>query len=520
MRKKIFLVMLFSVLLFFWPTKAQADSQDVLLVYDSLNIGEEKAENVDGLQRLLTSLGMAVTSYSMDDYQEGILTDRNFSAVITFINWPEKGLTNNHFMEDRKNFSGKKLHIGENIAEDESVLFEGSFQQLSHRQYTLTEKDGFFQEFLPYQDQSLLLQTDSGTKIGHLTTQEVEPQTYPFGVIQGNNAFLPVFNLDGGIFLEGADTIKTWLGKSESYQPLLIFDSFTPFNNLTVAKEFTEKINYSDVEYILSTTSTTENISNRAFKRFTNFLGSVQENNHIFLSVPAVNQVDTGDSRILKETLPQEISVLVSQNIYPVGMSAPGYFNYDSQYQADALSLAETLLLEPNPTDEPSYRQQTHQGTTFDTGIFSWRASNLDNVEWLKASSDYQFPLPLGVSYSFPENQTQLKKTMEKLKQLNVSFQSDDHYRYQIQTQTQMLTYKNGRIYLNDNPVNRLAQVADTQSATTTTMGLFSNTFDLVNNILIGMIAVTGLILTILFIRGRRNYRAKYLRKDQKNDHH
>lgn len=92
--------------LFFIPQKALAEEQHILLVYDSLNIAENKQNDVDSIQRLLTSFGASVQTVEEDKYISGMMFDQKFDGVITMINWSDKEL-NEQFIQDRSRFSGK-----------------------------------------------------------------------------------------------------------------------------------------------------------------------------------------------------------------------------------------------------------------------------------------------------------------------------------------------------------------------------------------------------------------------------
>ena len=48
----------------------------------------------------------------------------------------------------------------------------------------------------------------------------------------------------------------------------------------------------------------------------------------------------------------QQISLLVDRHVYPVGISAPGYWNQDLQYQEDGLAISDTVILRENPPIE------------------------------------------------------------------------------------------------------------------------------------------------------------------------
>lgn len=185
--KKLFLFLFcigLSLLLFSGQAHA-AEKERVLLVYDSLNLADSGEKKVDSIQRLLTSMDIQVDTVQEKDYLAGTLREDVYMGVITFVNWSEKGMRSELFIKDRTAFTRKKLHIGMDILPDEAQGFEGTFRQLSHRQFTLIhEKD--YQQQLDYQDQSLILDTDSGTTFGTLESQELSDKNYSFGVIQGD----------------------------------------------------------------------------------------------------------------------------------------------------------------------------------------------------------------------------------------------------------------------------------------------------------------------------------------------
>ena len=356
-----------------FPNTGEAAEERVLLVYDSLNLADSGEKNIDSLQRLLTSMGVKVDTVQDKDYLDNMLRDDVYTAVISFSNWTEKGIQSESFKKDRQAFSGSKLHIGMNVDADEEKLFNGEFRQLSHRQYTLIQQQDFYEQQLDYLDQSLILDTSEGAIFGTLMTQELETKEYPFGVVQGKNAFLPMYSQSGAIFLQSTELIQQWLGKTNTYEPLLTFKSFSPLNDMKIAEDFVTEINRRAVYYVLSSTSTYQNNDLIVYNVFTNILDKAQESGLIFLSVPAVNSANTNDGRILNTIMEETISLLVSNSLYPVGISAPGYWNQDTQYRTDGLTYGKTIILEENPsTENIHYRVEDDRAAIYDTASIHW----------------------------------------------------------------------------------------------------------------------------------------------------
>lgn len=201
--------LLFFVFCGFAKPALAAPSKHVLLVYDSLNIAGKKENDVDALQRVLTSFGVEVQSVAVSDYVTGELLNDGYDSLISMVNWPEQaGVIASDFLADRVHFKGKQLHIGRNMRDDEKQYFSGTWKELSHRQYRLEDEKNRFSQVLPFQDQSVVLENTQGQTVGRLKTQELAPEEYPFGVIENGHAFLPMFERKGAVFLESLDVIS------------------------------------------------------------------------------------------------------------------------------------------------------------------------------------------------------------------------------------------------------------------------------------------------------------------------
>lgn len=510
----VFLSFLAGTVLFSAKTEA-ADTDRVLLVYDSLNFADSGEEKVDSLQRLLTSLGVRVDTVQDEDYLKGTLREDIYTGVISFVNWSEKGIRSEEFIQDRAVFTGKKLHIGMDVAADEEESFSGNFKQLSHRQYSLHHQKNQYQQQLDYQDQSLILATDVGTIFGTLHTQELEEKSYPFGVIQEEAAFLPMYDTEGAVFLQAAELIQQWLGENESYKPMLTFKGFTPLNDMKVADAFIDKINQMALYYALSSTSTQQNNDLLTYQVFTGILANAQKSGLFFLEVPAANSADLNDGHALRGIMEEQISLLVSGSLYPIGISAPGYWNQDTQYRADALSYGKTIILEANPsTDNIHYRAQDNRSAVYETAFYSLPLKSLENVEWARNSNytKYAFPFPVSLAIDFPVDESAEAVALAQIENSVFDFGQnyDANYHFQVQTQTQNIEYIDGRLVLNGQTVSQFVADEQPELPKEEFKGLFANFFRRVNSGLIWFIGIVLVVLVFLFIQGNRNYKSKF----------
>lgn len=512
--------LLFFVFCGFAKPALAAPSKHVLLVYDSLNIAGKKENDVDALQRVLTSFGVEVQSVAVSDYVPGELLNDGYDSLISMVNWPEQaGVIASDFLADRVHFKGKQLHIGRNMRDDEKQYFSGTWKELSHRQYRLEDEKNRFSQVLPFQDQSVVLENTQGQTVGRLKTQELAPEEYPFGVIENGHAFLPMFERKGAVFLESLDVISQWLESEKMSRPFLTISDFNPLRDMSVATYLQEELVKTTYPYILSSTSVSQNNTILPYKLFTNALRAFASTGVIFLETPVVNNVDLNDQRALKQLMEQQISLLVDRHVYPVGISAPGYWNQDLQYQEDGLAISDTVILRENPPIERVfYRNQTGESITYKNALFDLPYDYLSGIEWTDKDNpnDYRFPMPTTISFSFPNSKKEVDHLIQEVKEAPIVFsvsEADQHFT--VQTQTQKIEFRNNRFFLNNQIVNGLADTGASTVEKQRFTGLFSFFFSITNNILIGVVTLALIILIILFMIGRKNYRSKYINKEE-----
>lgn len=499
------------------PTFAD-EAPRILFVYDSLNIAGNKENDVDAIQRLLTSYGAVVQTVEEDQYVANMLNERTYDGVITMINWPQKDL-NQQFIQDRTAYSGKKLHIGPSVTSDERQLFSGQWRELSHRQFSLEDEAQRYTQVLGYREQTIVLEGSAGKSVGILKTQEIEHQEIPFGVLENGAGFIPFFSKKGAVFLKNAELIGQWLEAERSFAPILTIDELNPMKNMNIASKFQQKLSKTSIPYIVSSTSVNQNNNTAPYSIFTDILRSFESGSGIvFLEVPVVNNVNLNDNHALSQMLEQQISLLIERSVFPVGLSAYGYWNQDEQYQADGLALSKTVILRENPEIETQYyRAKTNKSTVFLTAFFNLPFDYLEGITWKLEGglSNYQFPMPTTLSFPFPNSEKEIDNIMKNIAKSPLSFHQigQNNFKFDLQTQTQHIELRNSRRYLNGKLVNSLNNVADTELPETVFEGQFARLFNVTNIVLLVIIGMTLIVLAILFLLGRRNYRSKYIQK-------
>ena len=492
----------------------------VLVVYDSLNERNHRQEDVQTLSRMLMSMGQQVTMMSMSDYHAGMISKGHYQAVITMINWPGMKFDNPAFDRDRQQFNGKKLHIGPLMTADEKQNFPGNWQEINQQSFILKGQNNRYEQQVDFQRQIQLLDQVTGNEqaLSQLVAANGANQTYPFGIINGQNAYLPFFSSQGATLLSSIQLIAQWLGVHGNYVPYVDVRDFTPLSSFTATKEFIKNLDSFEGNMIITTTSTTQNTDTKTFKNYLKFLREMTRDNRavVYLNVPALNGVDNSNDDTLMNMLTQEISTLIENKIFPLGVSAPTYWNFDKYYQLNALNFGDATLLY-NQINNQDYHTQTSTAKAYQTMFFAIPHSALKNIKWNINGryTDFTFPMPVTVDYHFPNSKAKAEKINREIKALPFAPMSQYLYQFNtgISTQTQNLRGKDGVISLNGTPVSEIdfhqikQQTAGIrqnrdQTGHLTTKGIV----DKISNVLIVIIVVTLIVLFGMLAIGRKLY--------------
>ena len=466
------------------------------------------------------SMGQQATMMAMSDYHAGMISKGHYQAVITMINWPGMKFDNPAFDRDRHQFNGKKLHIGPLMMVDEKQNFPGNWQEINQQSFVLKGQNNRYEQQVDFQRQIQLLDKVTGNEqaLSQLVAANGTNQTYPFGIINGQDAYLPFFSSQGATLLSSIQLIAQWLGVHGNYVPYVDVRDFTPLSSFTATKEFIKNLDSFEGNMIITTTSTTQNTDTKTFKNYLKFLREMTRDNRavVYLNVPALNGVDSSNDDTLMNMLTQEISTLIENQIFPLGISAPTYWNFDKYYQLNALNFGDATLLY-NQVNNQDYHTQTSTAKAYQTMFFAIPHNALKNIKWNINGryTDFTFPMPVTVDYHFPDSKVKAEKINREIKAL--PFEPMSQYLYQfntgISTQTQNLRGKDGVISLNGTPVSEIdfhqikQQTAGIrqnrdQTGHLTTKGIV----DKISNVLIVIIVVTLIVLFGMLAIGRKLY--------------
>lgn len=441
---KVILVMM--GLFFIWgfnePTTVQAaENNRVLLVYDSQNTSTSADKKIDTLQRILTSMNLRVKTVEQSDYKKGEL-NQNYQGVITMINWSKLGLINQQFISDRNKFSGIKLHIGQNLATSEIKALGGSSQKLYQQQFIL--KNNGREQSLPFSNSMTVLDKVSGAEqFGTLATQQTDQKNYPFGIINGQSGYLPSFQTNGLSLMLEIQLVGKLFQRLGSYHPLLTFTDVTPYSDLRLIDKLSLYCYRREIPFAISTTSVSQNTDLQAFGRFTTTLRNVEgRGGIIFLKAPEISSANDSGT-LLNQQFSTFIVTLAQHQVFPVGVSANGFWNQDQVLRGNYLQYANHWLMLPNQ-GTTNFVKQDNKAQTAQESFFALPVSATSNDE-------IEFSIPTALTIPLPNSNKQLAKVKRKLRRLKFDWYDpvDDDLTTKIKTPSSLLEYKHGNYYAN-----------------------------------------------------------------------
>lgn len=494
------------------PSVHAATNERVLLVYDSQNTTAKANQKIATLQRALTSLNLRVKTIKESDYQSGELT--GYDGVITMINWPKAELTNHQFVRDRQKFKGIKLHIGDNLTSAEATEL-GVKQHRIYQQQLILKNQGTSQ-LLPFSETMTVVDhlPKKAKTIGKLSTQQANQKTTSYGLIVGKNGYLPYFSTKGLSLLAAVQTLAELFGRTATYQPLLTISNVTPYSHLKNLDRLSRYCERMGIPFAISTVSVSQNTELHAFKVFAAYLRRVEDRGGIvFIQTPIVGGATAANAQELNDMFTSYLVSLARYQVYPVGISAPGYWNQDRVLRQNSLKKADHWLLLPNTSDQ-TYLKQDDNAQTAKMSLLAVSASSLNDVR--QTETTVKFNSPTAVTVKLPDTATQVHNTERQIQQLNYSW-LDPAASWQTEfiSGSTDVGYQRGNYLLNG---QRETVTADHVTTATSNGGtpnqqvLFKGFFKLQGVLIAGFFTIVLIVMLIFIYLGRRIYRNMFRR--------
>lgn len=515
------LLVLFGLL---WAAPAQAaTTPKVLLAYDSQNINAQAERKVDSVQRLLTSLNLEVHTIAIDQYHQGDLMRYDFQGVITMINWPQMKFSSRHFVKDRQQFTGAKLHIGPQLAPDEQQALDVQVKTVHHQQFDLIADQ--HRQLLPFSDSmQLVTQKNQAKTIGTLKTQTPTQQPqYPYGVLNGRSGFLPYYQQKGLSFLAASQLISELFGRQTSQQaPLLTLTKVTPVSKLKYLDQVSQFLYQQGIPFAVSATSIQVNTDMPAFTRYMRALQKVENRNGIiFLQTPEIYDTTKKTGPKLGRVMYRQLTDLTLHQVIPVGISTVNYWNQDEVYRTRALGFSDHVLLLPNPkTKAKVYARQSNIGGVYHRTYYALPAESLATAKSgtdLTQQSELQFSVPTAVTVNLPSTKKGVASFKRQITRSRLSWYNPAtaNLKTNLKIGDQTFCYQSGSYFVNDQQITIPAmQVKQKKQAKPKPYKAAMNGFfDFQSHVLIVFIIIVLAILVVFFFIGRRFYRNMFRRK-------
>lgn len=488
---------------------SKRDSNHVLLVYDSQNTVEQGEKKIDTLQRILAGIGLKVTTIKESEYQKGELS-HGYQGVITMINWEQAQLINPGFIKDRDQYDGIKLHIGEGLDTTEQQQLQVKLKTIYQQQLIL--KDGNSTEMMPFVDRMDVLTgiPKEVQRYGELKTRDKDQQSYAYGIINRNQGYLPFFNNTGLGLITTGKMIATLFDRQQETKPLLTIANVTPYSNLKILDELSSYCENLGVPFAVSTTTVAKNTEMDAYKRFTRSLRRIEDRGGvIFLQAPVIGGATVNNASELSELFDNYLLNLAQNQVYPVGISAQGFWDQDQVLRNNALKKANYWMLFPNK--KVVYLKQDNQGETSSRSYLALAASGFNKI---KNQEDVRFAMPIALTFNMPDSKVRLKNLKEQIHALNFTWQNPaEDFNSKIEVASSLIAYQNGQYSVNGK-VTEVKTVAEEKSLPKPvgTPALFKEFFKVQGRIITVFFAIIFLVLAIFIAFGRKIYKNMFKR--------
>ncbi|WP_155287429.1 hypothetical protein [Lacticaseibacillus zhaodongensis] len=516
---KMFLLLCFvllSTLLLRPQVVHAATAPNILLVYDSLNAGDRKQNNVAAMQRLLTSAGATVRLSSVSNYQRGGLARGDYSGLVTMINWDDVPVANRVFLREQRDFTGPQLHVGGNLTAGEVAKLHAHKQTLYRRQLQGSLPHGSTQ-LLPYSTAvNVLTDLPAGARTYGTLRIQGASGTYPFAYQYQQAAFLPYF--DGqGLSLLAAERLVAQMFASQvrTYRPLLTITGVTPYSNLSLLKQTAAFLDAHGISFAVSAATVTNNTELPEFARYAAALRSVQAaGGVVFVRMPQVGAPGAQSGPLLNANMTTAITALSQKHVFPVGYSLPTYLQLDAVFKRSALSGANTVLQLANPALQ-AYAQKSDRTQAYKRAYTSVSAASLNrNKSGRPLSARMQsFALPTAVTFKMPDSAKELAGLRRRVADFNFDWENTAALNTKLTVATLVLEHRHGQYYMNGRlQAGNYTPVAK-PPVTESLPSRINNFFAIQSTFLWIFFAITITAMVGLLVLGRKVYLQMYRRK-------
>lgn len=510
------LVLLGAIQTAIWPNKAngeQVPPLTVLLLYDSMAHGTEKAGNIELLQRQLSSFGTEVTVLAEDYYSQGLL--EQYDRVIMVKNDLQIKLLNQSLLQDMAAYRGWLLQIGGELSGPLLQELPVKVQASPRKQNVqigigeLWQEAAFVQEatFVHIKDADSVLK-----KFGTLRPSDSNDEAMPFAVMNETAAYVPLFMKGNLTELAMLYVLKDWFGDDRGGGMYLLIKEIYPFSDLKLLAEMADRLYDAGIPFIASVRPVFDNLDYPAMIRYLETIKYIQSRNgSIVVNAPVVASTIGQREHTLNLKMDSFINALGDYGIAPLGMGAEMYWSYDTEYTADGMSFFDSVILFPNQLI--MHRSQTNVSQPFASALYSVQPDEIDN--YAQSLKNWRaFPVDIALTLDFPQNEEQMLAMVDNVLDWWLVFSDYKLENHEVKSSKHIMTSGNG-LLLNGKQVNfndNILMVHSEFQYVDKGVVSFSRLFSIQNKIFIVIIILTLLFFGILFMAGYRLYKRKYFK--------
>jgi uncharacterized protein YdaL len=503
-------ICLFLAIAFFVP-KVSAESSPttphVLLVYDSLALGTEREGNIYALERILAAFGAQVTVISYDKYEAGTLD--NYQKVITIGNADDIPVLPANFTRDMNAYNGENMHIGHGLPTNMQKAL--AIEELEANQDTVRLAMGdFSQSSISVSNMSYITKSQ-GKTYGQITSEK-QKASFPYGVIQGKNAYIP-YMVKGNLSEQAAAYVmKDWLSVTTPSQYYLLLNEINPFSDLEMLNETADRLYEAGIPFIASVQPILNKLDYPATQRYLESLKHLQSRNgSIVVNTPVVASTISQDITVLKTQMSAFLDALAQYNILPTAVGTEMYWTYDQHYSTNGLAFFDSGILFPNK--RLMYRAQTNTSSVFTSPVYTIQADELDKFT-VGTKILKPFPMNTAIVYPFPEDRIALEAMLDKMISNWTTFADYKNEFHQVRTGKNEMSSRSGHLQINGKAIilnNNFQEIDSEHTYVEETKASLTTLFSVQNKIFIILILSTLLVFMAFLIIGYRMYRRKFI---------
>lgn len=490
------------------PAAAQEESKptNVLLVYDSLGVDTPAAGNVEALQKLLLSFGMAVKTMASDAYKPEMA--KEYQKLITVCNTEDLC---DSIAQGAEGNTVDQLHIGYNPPN----VLRGKLAlqtETRTRQSLKLSVDGLSQDnvFVSRLDS---IADGKGETYGRMTSTDGTIDA-PFAIKAGGYAYVPYF--EPGDMSEMAITyvLRAWLGievEASPAQAYLLIRSVTPFIDLNRLEGLSKQLYEAGIPFLVSVSPLFSNTDYPAMKRYLAALQTVQSyNGSVLVNVPAPSSMGQ-DASLLKEQLDEFLNHLAEAGIAPLGMTGEVKRAQEKTGREAGFAFSDTTILFPNET--AFMQEQSEVVLPFASSPYSMRGEDLLQVN--RADKIWPaFPVDLAITLDWFESEAKQEEAVQVIAGSWLPFADFKSGVHSLSSSSHKAESSQGALLLDGKPVdlqdhsNGEEEVLQVKAPVQKES--FHTLFSVQNRVLIVLIVTTLMLFAVFLTVGYRLYKRKY----------